>query len=100
MYIRTLILTRPNSKVPFFEADSPYMKKYIADLKQAGKIVSTQTTLSEDQLVVTSVYVFRDVEVLNEWKSNPVIKAVMHLRNQYNQTAGITLVEDESETMS
>lgn len=77
---------RPNTEVPFHQVlmDSTYFEYMKATYKETGKLTSIDMRQSNDMLVLTATYVWRDQDAYNEYLADPTCVAYMNKVKEYN----------------
>ena len=91
----TKTYTRPNTTVSFFNHQAEINQETKIHMKttyiDTGKMVSTETSTSPDQLTITAVVTWFSQADLDQFTNDPIIvNGVTGLRSAYNAAFGIT----------
>jgi hypothetical protein len=87
----TRVQTRPNIDIPFF-TPRPEKTKYTWDTFTESQL-RIVNTISEDQLVRTSVWAWFDENALETYNSNELVQLVKQEEAAYMEANGVSLVE-------
>jgi|688.fasta_scaffold10038_4 hypothetical protein len=80
---------RRYSDTPWY-IESPEYRTYVNETyHQTGKIISSDSELDEDQLILTKVVVWDSEESRNEFVNDPNIKSEFIPRKEYHDMHGI-----------
>ena len=82
------IMIRTNLATEFFNESAGY-NSALEEFKSSGKVISTQLTLSDDQLTITREITFLDDESHLFWRHNPNIVSWINQRKKYDAENGI-----------
>jgi hypothetical protein len=94
MIKKTRIQTRPNSDINFFTPRQEKVDYTINTFQKMAKLVISNS-VSEDNLVRTSVWVWADQESLDQYNSNELVQLVKQEELDYINSNNFTLVETE-----
>lgn len=84
MIKRTMTFERPNTSVEFYKID-PDIEKYREDtFVKTGKMIIEKDQISEDGLVLTLQFLYKDIDSLEEFLEDPKCGKMTVDRKRYN----------------
>lgn len=95
MIERTITFERTSMNIKFHENSNEVEKHIQVQYIDKGKIISTERKLVEDGLKQHIVTIFKNLEFMEEFISDPVMKNAWKQRNQYNKENKIKKTVDD-----
>jgi len=96
----TRMWVRTNIETPFFADTTPEFVEYAnINYRDTGKRSTVIRTLSDDGLTMTQIMDFASSETFAEWCNDPIVKAWLEARAEYQSANGITILSTQQETI-
>ena len=84
---------RPNTSVDFYVPNSEVLQWLSTNYIQTGKMMVPESSISENELEMTTTVLFQSEEVAREWKYNTYVVENLHTPNEaYCAANGIELL--------
>ena len=100
--VSTVVVKRPNLEVPFksYSPDIPpeQLNRFIQiNFIDTGKLLSRTETMSEDQLTLTYISIWRDDAARFEYQKNIFVRTQFDHLVEYRKSQGITVEYNNKE---
>lgn len=98
MYKITMVHTRPSLEVAFHRRPAEVIEK-ATEAKLNGKLLSEESTLSDDKLTVSYIAVWDSFASFDEFSKETDVVTFRTAKNDHNRTNGIVQTVNKQETI-
>jgi hypothetical protein len=98
MYKITTIHTRPNTTTPFYRRDAD-VAALSTEARLNGKLLSEESSLSEDKLTVTYIGVWDSFQSFDVFSKTEVVLAFRAAKLEHNRTNNIIQFANKQEAI-
>jgi hypothetical protein len=98
MYKVTMVHTRPNIETAFHRRGNEVIEK-ATDAKLNGKLLSEESSLSDDKLTVTYIAVWDSFASFDAFSKEADVVEFRNAKNEHNRTTGIMQIVNKQENI-
>ena len=98
MFKITTVHTRTDTTTPFYRRDAAVIA-IATDAKLNGKLLSEESSLSDDKLSVTYTAVWDNFASFDAFSNEPVVLAFRDAKTEHNRTVGIVQLATKQENI-